>query len=84
MDRVMQFGSTKLIYPPVSAQTEHSSHCQEPNISINSERIIPQQVEAEFEQAQGRWSYGIYQELKQAIQIPFMGHFQFDSHKALQ
>ena len=43
-DGVMEFSSKKLIYPPISAQTEHSSHCQEPNISINSERIIPQQV----------------------------------------
>ena len=56
----MAFDSMNLIYPPVSAQTEHSSHYQEPNISINNERIIPQQVEAEFRQAQESWTYGIY------------------------
>ena len=62
-NNVMEFDSMNLIYPLVSAQTKHSSHCQEPNISINNERIIPQQVEVEFRQAQESWTYGIYWEL---------------------
>ncbi|KAL4614532.1 hypothetical protein ACB092_07G059900 [Castanea dentata] len=74
--------------PSIESPRHHQqfteSHFQKPNITrwrrikfyvFDNERIFPQQVEAEFEQAQERWTYAIYWEFDRPSDSPLWGTF---------
>ena len=74
--------------PSIESPRHHQefteSHFQKPNITLwrrikfyvfDNERIFPQPVEAEFEQAQERWTYAIYWEFDRPSDSPLWGTF---------